>query len=70
MSEGKTGLTAEPSVFEGVVFDPYGHTMLFEDRRHYPSTGGEQFTRWRDVAATRLTRAEVFHPDTPHEAGA
>jgi hypothetical protein len=70
MSERNTEQGTEPSVFENVVFDPYAHTMLFEDRRHYPSAGGEQFVRWRDVATPRLSRTEVFHPDTTDGATA
>jgi hypothetical protein len=36
-------------------FDPYAQTMLFEDRRHFPASGREQFARWRDVESPRAS---------------
>jgi hypothetical protein len=44
-------------------FDPFSHTMLFEDRRHFPASGREQFARWRDVESLRTRHRDFAQPE-------
>lgn len=70
MSDRHNAPQDKPDAPAVTCFDPYAQTMLFEDRRHFPASGREQFARSRDVDSPRVSHrgswqpVETYAPDT------